>query len=88
MLADAAVIRAVQLTPASLGVLRGKIVIQLGTIAQEESMALQAEIERVGGSYAKHRCWEALPKHKPEHSLSWSAGPKNSLSSEVCCSVR
>ncbi len=65
MLADAAAIRAVLLTPTSLAVLRGKIVIQMGTIAQEESMALQAEIQRVGGSYAKHRYWEALPKHKP-----------------------
>ena len=53
MLADAAAIRAVLLTPASLAVLRGKIVIQMGTIAQEESLAMQAEIERVGGSYCE-----------------------------------
>lgn len=53
MLADAAAIRAVLLSPASLAVLRGKTVIQMGTIAQEESLALQAEIERVGGSYCE-----------------------------------
>lgn len=53
MLADAAAIRAVLLTPVSLAVLRGKTVIQMGTIAQEESLALQAEIERVGGSYCE-----------------------------------
>ena len=53
MLADAAAIRAVLLTPASLAVLRGKTVIQMGTIGQEESLALQAEIERVGGSYCE-----------------------------------
>ena len=53
MLADAAAIRAVLSTPASLAVLRGKTVIQMGTIAQEESLALQAEIERVGGSYCE-----------------------------------
>ncbi len=53
MLADAAAIRAVLLTPASLAVLRGKTVIQMGTIAQDESLALQAEIERVGGSYCE-----------------------------------
>ncbi len=53
MLADAAAIRAVLLTPASLAVLRGKTVIQMGTIAQEESLALQAEIERVGGAYCE-----------------------------------
>ena len=53
LLADAAAIRAVLLTPASLAVLRGKTVIQMGTIGQEESLALQAEIERVGGSYCE-----------------------------------
>jgi 3-hydroxyisobutyrate dehydrogenase len=53
MLANAAAIRAVLLTPASSAVLRGKTVIQMGTIAQEESLALQAEIERVGGSYCE-----------------------------------
>ena len=53
MLADAAAIRAVLLTPASLAALRDKTVIQMGTIAQDESLALQAEIERVGGSYCE-----------------------------------
>ena len=53
MLADAAAIRTVLLRPASLAVLRGKTVIQMGTIAQDESLALQAEIERVGGSYCE-----------------------------------
>ena len=53
MLADAAAIRAVLLTQASLAVLRGKTVIQMGTIAQDESLVLQAEIERVGGSYCE-----------------------------------
>jgi 3-hydroxyisobutyrate dehydrogenase len=53
MLADAAAIRAVLLTPASLAVLRGKTVIQMGTIAQDESLALQTEIEQVGGSYCE-----------------------------------
>ena len=52
-LADTAAIRAGLLIPASLAVLRDKTVIQMGTIAQEKSLALQAEIERVGGSYCK-----------------------------------
>ncbi|TMQ24106.1 MAG: NAD(P)-dependent oxidoreductase, partial [Nitrospirae bacterium] len=52
-LADTAAIRAGLLTPASLAVLRDKTVIQMATIAQEESLALQAEIERVGGSYCE-----------------------------------
>ena len=45
-LADTAAIRAGLLTPASLAVLRDKTVIQMGTIAQEKSLALQAEIEQ------------------------------------------
>jgi 3-hydroxyisobutyrate dehydrogenase len=53
MLADMAAIRAVLLTPASLTILRGKTVIQMGTIAQEESLVLQAEIEQVGGWYCE-----------------------------------
>ena len=53
MLADAAAIRAVLLTPASLAALHGKAVIQMGTIAQAESLALQTEIEQVGGSYCE-----------------------------------
>jgi len=53
MLADAAAIRAVLLTPTALAVLRSKTVIQMGTIAQDESLALQTEIERVGGSYCE-----------------------------------
>ena len=53
MLADAAAIRAVLLTPASLAALRGRTVIQMGTIDQEESLALQVEIERAGGSYCE-----------------------------------
>ena len=52
-LADTAAIRAGLLIPASLAVLRDKTVIQMETIAQEESLALQAEIERVGGSYCE-----------------------------------
>lgn len=53
MLADAAAIRAVLLAPASLAGLRGKTVIQMGTIAQEESLAFQAEVERAGGLYCE-----------------------------------
>jgi 3-hydroxyisobutyrate dehydrogenase len=52
-LADAAAIRTVLLTPASLTALRGRTVIQMGTISQKESLALQSEIERVGGSYCE-----------------------------------
>lgn len=53
MLADAAAIRAVLLTADSLAALRGKTVIQMGTIAQEESLAIQAEVEKAGGFYCE-----------------------------------
>ncbi|MDP1949083.1 MAG: NAD(P)-dependent oxidoreductase [Nitrospirota bacterium] len=53
MLADMAAIRAVLLTPASLAAIPGKTVIQMGTIAQKESLVLQAEIEQVGGFYCE-----------------------------------
>ncbi|MDH4185958.1 MAG: NAD(P)-dependent oxidoreductase [Nitrospira sp.] len=53
MLADAVAIRAVLLTEFSLAVLQGKTVIQMGTIAQEESVLIQTEIERAGGQYCE-----------------------------------
>jgi 3-hydroxyisobutyrate dehydrogenase len=53
MLADMAAIRTVLLTPNSLAALRGKTIIQMGTIAQEESLVLQAEIEQAGGLYCE-----------------------------------
>jgi len=62
MLADAAAIRAVLLTPASLAVLHGKTVVQMGTISQNESLALQAEIERAGGSYCEAPVLGSLPE--------------------------
>lgn len=53
VLADAAAIRAVLLTPAVAKVLRGKTVVQMGTIAPDESKAIQREIERFGGAYCE-----------------------------------
>ena len=57
MLADAAAIRAVLLTPASSAVLRGKTVIQVGTIAQEESLALRPRPNESADRIARRRCW-------------------------------
>lgn len=68
MLADAAAIRAVLLTQASLAVLRGKTVIQMGLIAQEESLALRPKSSESVDRIARRRCWEALLKQKPGHS--------------------
>ena len=56
-LADAAVIRAVRLAPASLAFLHGKTVIQMGTIAQEESLPYRPGLNESADRIAKRRCW-------------------------------
>ena len=50
LLTDAAAIRSVLLSPACSATLRGKTIIQMGTIGSRESLALQGAIERCGGS--------------------------------------
>ena len=53
VLADAAAIRSVLLSPACSAALRGKTVIQLGTIGSGDSLAIQREVEGCGGSYCE-----------------------------------
>lgn len=53
VLTDAAAIRAVLLDPAVAKILRGKTVIQMGTIAPDESAAIQTELDRFGGTYCE-----------------------------------
>jgi 3-hydroxyisobutyrate dehydrogenase len=53
VLADAAAIRAVLLEPAVAKFLRGKTIIQMGTIAPDESAAIQIEVDRLGGTYCE-----------------------------------
>ncbi|HXX75035.1 MAG TPA: NAD(P)-dependent oxidoreductase [Nitrospiraceae bacterium] len=53
VLADAAAIQAVLLTPAVTKVLGGKTIVQMGTIAPDESKAIQREVERFGGTYCE-----------------------------------
>jgi 3-hydroxyisobutyrate dehydrogenase len=53
VLADAASIRAVLLEPAVAKLLRGKTIIQMGTIAPDESAAIQIEVDRFGGTYCE-----------------------------------
>lgn len=53
VLADAAAIRAVLLEPAVAKLLRGKTIIQMGTIAPAESAAIQIEVNRFGGTYCE-----------------------------------
>src|SRR5262245_60764606 len=53
VLANAAAIRSVLFTPASKTALRGKRVIQMGTIGVEESIALQTALTGLGASYCE-----------------------------------
>ncbi|HJT21562.1 MAG TPA: NAD(P)-dependent oxidoreductase [Nitrospira sp.] len=53
LLSDAAAIRSVLLTSACATALRGKLMIQMGTIGVDESVALQTEIARLGGHYCE-----------------------------------
>ena len=76
MLADAAAIHAVLLTEASLAILRGKTVIQMGTIAQEESLAIQAEVERAGGFYCEAPVLGSLTEAKAGTLLVMVGGTK------------
>jgi 3-hydroxyisobutyrate dehydrogenase len=52
-LADAAAIHSVLFTPACEAVLKKKTVIQMGTIGSDDSLSLQSEIARHGGSYCE-----------------------------------
>src|SRR5262245_53045133 len=51
VLADAAAIRAILLSPAVEKHLRGKTVIQMGTIATGVSKLIQRDVDRIGGKY-------------------------------------
>src|SRR5262245_27428286 len=48
LLTDAAAIRSVLLSPACAAALKGKTIVQMGTIGSRESLDLQQEIERYG----------------------------------------
>lgn len=51
MLADAAAIRNVLLSPTAKAELKGRTVIQMGTIGPQESQAIQQEVRAAGGEY-------------------------------------
>jgi 3-hydroxyisobutyrate dehydrogenase len=53
LLTDAAAIRAVLFTPACSAALTGKTVVQMGTIAPNESVEIQREVEQRGGVYCE-----------------------------------
>ena len=53
LLADAAAIRDVLFTPSCSAALKGKTIIQMGTIAPGESLDIQREVEQRGGGYCE-----------------------------------
>ncbi len=53
LLTDASAVRSVLLSPACAAVLRGKTIVQMGTIGSVESQGLQREVEGLGGIYCE-----------------------------------
>lgn len=53
LLTDAAAIRSVLFTPACSAALKGKTIVQMGTIAPNESLEIQREVEQQGGAYCE-----------------------------------
>ena len=53
LLTDAAAIHSVLFTPACSAALKGKMIVQMGTIAPNESLEIQREVEQRGGAYCE-----------------------------------
>jgi len=53
LLTDAAAIRSVLFSPACAAALKGKTIVQMGTIGSRESLAIQREVEQYGGTYCE-----------------------------------
>ena len=53
LLTDAAAIRSMLFTPACSAALKGKTIVQMGTIAPNESLEIQREVEQQGGAYCE-----------------------------------
>ena len=99
MLADAAAIQAVLLAPGTQAVLSGRTIIQMGTIAPDESCAIAAAVEAVGGDYLEAPVLGSIPEAQagklivmvgssPEQFQRWSQllqqlGPEPLLIGEV-----
>ena len=64
LLSDAAAIRSVLLSPSCSAVLKGKTIIQMGTISSSESLGIQRAIERCGATYCEAPVLGSLPEAK------------------------
>jgi 3-hydroxyisobutyrate dehydrogenase len=99
MLTDTAAIQAVLLAPDTQAVLSGRTIIQMGTIAPDESCAIAAAVEAVGGDYLEAPVLGSIPEAQagklivmvgssPEQFQRWSQllqqlGPEPLLIGEV-----
>ncbi|MFZ1672344.1 MAG: NAD(P)-dependent oxidoreductase, partial [Nitrospira sp.] len=93
LLADATAIRTVLLTPSTSEALRGRTIIQMGTIGPSESCSIGADIEGLGGQYLEAPVLGSLAEAKagtllimvgatPERYATWSP-LLHALSSDV-----
>ncbi|MBA1330994.1 3-hydroxyacid dehydrogenase, partial [Candidatus Endoriftia persephone str. Guaymas] len=61
-LSDAAAIRSTLLQPSSLSGLAGKVVVQMGTIAPNQSREIASAVEAVGGHYLEAPVLGSIPE--------------------------
>ena len=63
----------------------GKILVQMGTIAPRESIALGRLLEERGGATWKPRCWAVFPRLWPGSCWSWPPGTPGCLKNAGRC---
>ncbi|TAJ10006.1 MAG: NAD(P)-dependent oxidoreductase [Nitrospirae bacterium] len=69
MLADAGAIRRMLLSPAGKAELKGRTVIQMGTIGPQESRAIQQEVQAAGGEYLEAPVLGSIAEAKTQRLL-------------------
>ena len=78
LLSDAAAIRETLFSPATERALAGRIIVQMGTIAPDESRAIASSVARAGGHYLEAPVLGSLPEAR-EGRLIIMAGGEESL---------
>ncbi len=73
-LSDAAAIRATLLQPSSLSGLAGKVVVQMGTIAPNQSREIASAVEAVGGHYLEAPVLGSIPEARSGNLIVMAGG--------------
>lgn len=81
LLADAAAIREVLFTPSCSAALKGKPILQMGTIAPSESLDIQREVEQRGGAYCEAPVLGSLTEAKTGTLLVMMGGTEEQFAS-------